>query len=529
MTNGETTDYADARPGRSRSRPELGEGCDGCGFVFPDDEALVQAEFEKTLPFALAREVGAGPGRPGLLGIDGQAVLPRPGRRRPGERTRSPMFDFTFDVSYGDPQAVQVLGEAQPRRGDAQVPGQRRAVQSAPTSEWTRRRALRRRQRRYYHVMRGTVTGTKPGDTVEVWFEGGGETSESFTYTAVSETGDRVLVLAAEDYTGASPGHRTRRAALPVVLPGRARRERDRADVYDVDANGRTAPDALGVLSHYDAVVWYTGDDVVTRETGMGRRQRVAARERRAARGARLTSTRAAGVLYTGKYAGLPVQRGRRHAVLRPVENAAVRADPADPRRCRPLHGSGDGNDFLQYWLGAYLVNDGAGHRPRTGEPFDVARRRRPVRRAGVGLQRRRQRRATRTTARSFITTSGILPARRVPAVRELGRRRSTTGRAGRSTRTRATHYVYSQIARHLVQAADAHDRRPGGRRRPVVLDLVRHRGRLGPRLRRGAHRRPGRLDDAAGPERAHDPGHRATAARRAGATCTRTSTTTRR
>ena len=24
-------------------------------------------------------------------------------------------------------------------------------------------------------------------------------------------------------------------------------------DVYDVDANGRTAPDALGVLSHYDA------------------------------------------------------------------------------------------------------------------------------------------------------------------------------------------------------------------------------------------------------------------------------------
>ena len=39
-------------------------------------------------------------------------------------------------------------------------------------------------------------------------------------------------------------------------------------DVYDIDARGRTAPDPLGVLSHYDAVVWYTGDDVYVREPG---------------------------------------------------------------------------------------------------------------------------------------------------------------------------------------------------------------------------------------------------------------------
>jgi hypothetical protein len=30
----------------------------------------------------------------------------------------------------------------------------------------------------------------------------------------------------------------------------------DGADVYDVDANGREAPSSLGVLSHYDAVIW---------------------------------------------------------------------------------------------------------------------------------------------------------------------------------------------------------------------------------------------------------------------------------
>ena len=37
--------------------------------------------------------------------------------------------------------------------------------------------------------------------------------------------------------------------------------------MYDYDAMQRKAPDPLGVLSHYDAVVWYTGNDNVTRNT----------------------------------------------------------------------------------------------------------------------------------------------------------------------------------------------------------------------------------------------------------------------
>ena len=52
VTNGETTDYAHAITGALAWTPELSEGCDGCGFVFPDDDALVQAEFERNLPFA---------------------------------------------------------------------------------------------------------------------------------------------------------------------------------------------------------------------------------------------------------------------------------------------------------------------------------------------------------------------------------------------------------------------------------------------------------------------------------------------
>ena len=47
VTNGETTDYAHAETGALAWTPELSEGCPGCGFVFPDDPALVQAEFER--------------------------------------------------------------------------------------------------------------------------------------------------------------------------------------------------------------------------------------------------------------------------------------------------------------------------------------------------------------------------------------------------------------------------------------------------------------------------------------------------
>src|SRR3954449_13468137 len=54
VTNGETTDYADTTAGTVAITPELGEGTAGAGFVFPDDEALIQAEFSKTLPFHLA-------------------------------------------------------------------------------------------------------------------------------------------------------------------------------------------------------------------------------------------------------------------------------------------------------------------------------------------------------------------------------------------------------------------------------------------------------------------------------------------
>jgi hypothetical protein len=39
-----------------------------------------------------------------------------------------------------------------------------------------------------------------------VWFEGGGQRSASFTFTAAQTHAGDVLVLAAEDYSGSHPG-----------------------------------------------------------------------------------------------------------------------------------------------------------------------------------------------------------------------------------------------------------------------------------------------------------------------------------
>ena len=112
VTNGETTDYADTSAGTVAYTPELGEGTPGAGFVFPDDEALIQAEFEKTLPFhmGLARSAAhpANPDSPVGINVkpfylDQDEIDPQNGQQS--------LFDFKFDVSYGDPQEVRVLAK----------------------------------------------------------------------------------------------------------------------------------------------------------------------------------------------------------------------------------------------------------------------------------------------------------------------------------------------------------------------------------------------------------------------------------
>jgi hypothetical protein len=251
--------------------------------------------------------------------------------------------------------------------------------------------------------MRGQVTSTKPGDSVKVWFEGGGKTSDSFTYAAKVESNARVLVLSAEDYTGLSPVYKKTNEPtyLSYYLDALAANG-IAADVYDVDANGRAAPDALGVLSHYKAVIWYTGDDVITREPGMqpGTASRLANDEMLAVRSYLNEGGR---LLYTGKYAGYQFAFGYE---FDPVANAPCNPD-TDADGCLALS-----DDFLQYYLGAYLYNDDAGTTAK-GTLYDVAGADDPFK--ALSWTFGAPSANNQDHSASFIVTSGLLPAATYP------------------------------------------------------------------------------------------------------------------
>ena len=135
MTNGESTDFAHLHAGTLAWTPELEEGCTGCGFVFPDDEALVQAEFEKVLPFA--QDVVASAADPANP-VSHLGIQTKPFYLESDDTFKAglPLANFKFAVSYGDPQTVRVLALARPRQGRPQVPHQRRpgAVRRTPTN-----------------------------------------------------------------------------------------------------------------------------------------------------------------------------------------------------------------------------------------------------------------------------------------------------------------------------------------------------------------------------------------------------------
>jgi hypothetical protein len=411
VTNGETTDYADVNAGSIAITPELDEGCEGCGFVFPDDEALIQAEFVKTRPFALdIAKSAATPGSP--VSHLGNTVKPfyLSQTEVDAENGALAMFDFGFDKSYGDPQEVRILAKKSLGAVSLQYQINDGATQSRSTTEWDGGDRYGPGNDTYYDVLSGTISGTNPGDSVKVWFTGGGQTSESFTYVAVSETGDPVLVMSAEDYTGASPAQGVTSPKYLSYYTDALDANGVAFDVYDVDANGRTAPDPLGVLSHYDAVIWYTGDDIITREAGWlgGNASRLAIQE---LYGIRDYLNEGGKVLYTGKYAGHQYAQGHGNQIYDPFENRQCHADAAVEALCRPLGGSGDAvNDVLEYWFGASLVNEGAGQNPSTGEPFKVLGLGDPLNGLSFGFNGADSA-ANQDHNASFITTSGLLPA----------------------------------------------------------------------------------------------------------------------
>jgi hypothetical protein len=438
ITNGTTDDYAHAVTNTLGWTPELSEGCAGCGFVFPDDEALIQEEYLRNLPFALdVAKSAPNPAQPvSHLGnttqpfyLDLSAIDP--------EKTNNPLSDFRFSVSYGDPQPVQVLA----RRSLGAVTLKYRinggAVRNGSTSEWNGGERFGDLGDVYYRIMRGSVTGTSPGDVVTVWFEAGGGTavSDSFTYTARVESSNRVLVLAAEDYTGISPVYRNTTAPryLSYYLNALAANGIG-ADVYDVDANARKAPSLLGVLSHYDAVIWYTGDDILTRDPGMapGTASRLANDEILAIRAYLNEGGR---LLRTGKYAGFGEAFGYEFNL---ETNAPCNPNDSGEDGCQALQ-----NDFLQYYTGAYLYNDDAGTMPN-GRLYDVVGVDDPFNSltwvfGGPSAN-------NQDHSASFIATSGILPASEYPLFTSWASAKYSRPGGPFDPHT-GSYYMYSNIA----------------------------------------------------------------------------------
>jgi hypothetical protein len=365
-TNGEFTDWAHAEQGVLGWTPELSQGCEpapGCnfGFEFPDDEALVQAEFERNLEFALnvARSATDPDDPASHWGMDTQGLYLNVAEADPW-KTNWQQSDLRVLVSHGggSTQPVEVLAKRDVGAVTLHYQIGGGAEQSAPTTESPTGEVYggNNAYNVYYHYLRAEIP-VEQGDSVEYWFTGGGEETDHVTFDVVEDADADILVVAAEDRTGVSnspaypagPGpHFASFYTDAIAAAGRS------SDVYDIDAMGRTAPDYLGVLSHYDAVIWYTGNDVVAREAGRGpgNVSRVVVDTTLAMRE---YLNHGGSLAYTGQRAGLVENGFAGGQFYDPVDNqTCVVGGALVLARCLLW---GDKNDFIQYYLGGFVYN----------------------------------------------------------------------------------------------------------------------------------------------------------------------------
>ena len=322
-------------------------------FVFPDDEELVQAEFVRNIPFALSVAKSAhDPDDPvSVVGIDAPDLVADP-----------------FDISYGTAQQVAVIGKRslQNIRVNYRINGGR--VRTDPVHEWEGGERYGDTNDDYYAEFRATIRANV-GDSVQVWFSGRnvvrpGQSivaqTTPFTYTVHNDIDGRVPILAAEDVTGLSPVQGLTAAQFADEYASSLAAAGYTSDVYDFDVMGRRAPHHLGVLSHYDAVVWETGNDIILRAPGqVGGTTAEAALDIELA--VRDYLNEGGKLLVAGKYA-LFAQAANGAYYYNPFQPPECTTPDAYP--CLPVL-----NDFQQYWLGAY-ANISDGGTDANGEPY---------------------------------------------------------------------------------------------------------------------------------------------------------------
>ena len=211
-----------------------------------------------------------------------------------------------------------------------------------------------------YHRLRGQVTGFRAGDSVQVWFEGGGERSDAVHVHRRRERPEATCSCSPPRTTPARiPARSTPAPSTSSVYTDALQSLGVSYDVYDIDARGRTAPDPLGVLSHYDAVVWYTGDDVFVREPGQPASTGTSRVFGETILAARDYLNDGGKLLVSGQQALLGAWA---QLVFDPFSAGDCGgnnlADMTEPR-CVPA-----ADDFMQYWLGATMSGLGSSAEP---------------------------------------------------------------------------------------------------------------------------------------------------------------------
>ncbi|MEU3982719.1 M14 family zinc carboxypeptidase [Streptomyces sp. NPDC026672] len=208
-------------------------------FNFPDDEKLIQEEFEKNVPFALSvAETAAHPDKPAsTVGLEAADFTPA-----------------AFSTSYarGADQEVSVVVRKAVRDKELKYRVNGGRTWDQALKPWKGGETYGGEDNLYFDEYRAEVQDGDVGDRVEVWFTG--ETAQGkkvssahFTYTVAERPRADVLVVA-EEGTAA-----TQAQTYVDALKANGRR----ALVWDVATQG--APDALGVLKHFGTVVHYSG------------------------------------------------------------------------------------------------------------------------------------------------------------------------------------------------------------------------------------------------------------------------------
>lgn len=210
-------------------------------FTFPDSEKLIQAEFEKNIPFALSvAESARRPDRPvSSVGLKAPDFTPHA---------------FTTSYARGEEQQVAVTARKSVRDKELNYRVNGGSRHTEELEAWKGGETYGGEDNLHFDQYRAAVEGADPGDKVEVWFtgrtrDGKATRSEPFTYTVAERPRADTLVIAEEG--GTAPARHI--AAYTKALAANGHR----AAVWDVARQG--TPDALGVLSHFEKVVWYTG------------------------------------------------------------------------------------------------------------------------------------------------------------------------------------------------------------------------------------------------------------------------------